>query len=430
MKIIIKNAHLFDPSENLDNVSDLLIENEKIIGIGKNLSSDSASIYNMEGKTVFPGFMDMHVHLREPGREDKETIGTGCKAASQGGFTAIACMPNTNPPLDDVSVLHYVLNKSKNAPVKVYPTACVSKGQKGEEITEMGKLAEEGAVAFSDDGKPVKTAELMRRAMEYSKLVDKVIIDHNEEETLAQGVMHEGYYSTLLGLKGIPSECESIAVARNILLAELTGGKYHAAHLSSAKSVDLIRKAKEKGLNVTAEVTIHHLLLTHESLTTYDANYKINPPLRTEKDREALIKGVQDGTIGCIVSDHAPHTREEKEMEFDLAPFGISGVEILIPLLFSELILKGKISLKKAVEALSYSPYKILGLAPPRIKINGPADLTILDLKAAETIRVSEFKSKGKNSPYDGKTVTGIPVMTVVNGKIEMEKTTAALALT
>lgn len=417
MKWILKNARLFDPSRNLDIISDLLIENEKITGIGKNLSVEGASVHDMTGKLAVPGMMDMHVHLREPGREDKETIETGCKAAAKGGFTAVACMPNTNPPLDDLSTLHYVLNKSRNAPVKVYPIACVSKGEKGEEISEMGKLAEEGAVGFSDDGKPVKTAELMRRAMEYSKMFDKVIIDHNEEETLAQGVMHEGYYSTLLGLKGIPSESETIAVARNIALAELTGGRYHAAHLSSAKSVDLIRKAKEKGVKVTAEVTIHHLLLTHESLITYDTNYKINPPLRTETDREALLKGLEDGTIDCIVSDHAPHTREEKEMEFDLAPFGISGVEILVPLLLSELIAKGKLSLRRGVEALSLKPYQILGLKPPSIKENEPANLTILDLNASRTIKVSEFQSKGKNSPYDGKVVTGTPVMTVLNGE-------------
>jgi dihydroorotase len=418
MKILIKGARLFDPSLHLDKVSDLFIENGMIQGIGQNLNIEGAEVFQLDGKLVVPGLMDMHVHLREPGQEHKETIESGTRAAAHGGLVAVACMPNTDPPIDDVAGLHFVLSKAKDAPVDVYPIACVSKGQKGEEITEMAKLKASGAVAFSDDGKPVRTADLMRRALEYAKMLDLPIIDHCEEPTLAEGVMHEGYFSTLLGLRGIPSEAETIAVMRNLALAELTGGKIHLAHLSTARSVALVREAKKRGIKVTAEVTIHHLLLTHEALASFDTHYKINPPLRTEEDRQALIQGLADGTIDCLVSDHAPHIREDKEVEFDFAPSGISGVDILVPLALSELVNKEKITLKRFVEAMAVRPYQILKIKPPQIKEREEAILSILDLEKEETIHVENFHSKGKNAPYDGKKVKGTPLFIVRKEKI------------
>lgn len=420
MKHLIKNARLFDPGLNLDRISDLLIENGRIKGIGKNLVADEAEVLDLSSKIVVPGFLDMHVHLREPGQEDKETVETGARAAARGGFTGVACMPNTNPPIDNVASVHFLVDQSSRVPVKIYPIACVSKGRQGEELTEMARLKEAGAVGFSDDGKPVKTARLMRHALEYGRMLGTPVVDHCEEETMAAGDMHEGYYSTILGLEGIPSEAETIAVARDLALAELTQGKIHIAHVSSAESVELIRRAKSRGIAVTAEATIHHLLLTHEALTPFDTNCKINPPLRTETDRKALVEGLKDRTIDCIVSDHAPHTREEKEREFKEALPGISGIEVLVPLVLSEMVKKEEVSLRRVVEALSLRPYEILGLKAPHFKEGEEANFTVLDLEAEETIRIAQFESKGKNCPYEGKKVTGLPVMAFLSGRFTM----------
>lgn len=421
MKWLAKGARLFDPSNNFDKVCELLIENGKILGLEKNLTLQEIPVVDLNGKIIVPGFLDMHVHLREPGREDKETIETGTRAAARGGFTAVACMPNTHPTIDNAATLQFVLSKAAQAPCRVYPIGAVSKGEQGKELSEMGRMRDAGAVAFSDDGKPVKTAELMRRALEYSKMFETPIIDHCEEETLAHGVMHEGYYSTILGLNGIPAASEIIVVARDLALAELTGGKIHLAHLSTARSVELLREAKKRGVKATGEVTIHHLLLTDKNLTTYDTHCKINPPLRTDADRKALIEGLKDGTIDCLVSDHAPHTREDKEVEFDSSPFGISGVEVVVPLALSELVNKENFPLSRLIEALSSRPHAILGLKAPYFKEGEEATFTVLDLEAKETIKVHEFESKGKNCPYDGKEVKGLPVMTVVAGKVVME---------
>lgn len=421
MKWCIQGARLIDPLQKLDEVSDLLIDNGKIRAVKNNMSVEDAPVVDLRGKVVVPGFLDMHVHLREPGREDKETIQSGTRAAAKGGFTGVACMPNTSPPMDTPSTVLYVLSKASKAWCRVFPIASVSKIQEGKELSEMARLQEAGAVAFSDDGKPVKTADLMRRALEYSKMLEMPIIDHCEEESLMDGSMHEGYYSTLLGLTGIPSQAETIAVMRDLALAELTGGTIHLAHLSTARSVELLREAKERGIKASGEVTIHHLLCNDQHLTGYDTNYKINPPLRTEADQKALIEGLKDGTIDCLVSDHAPHTREDKEVEFALAPSGISGVEILVPLALSELVKKEKVSLNRLVEALSSRPHKILKLKPPLLKEGEEATFTVLDLNAKETIDITQFESKGKNSPYHGKEVIGLPIMTVIAGKVVME---------
>lgn len=420
MKRIFKNGHVVDPASKTDEVLDILVQDCKIAALDKDLSCFDAEIVDVRGLVVAPGFIDMHVHLREPGREDKETIESGTKAACRGGITAVCAMPNTNPPSDNISVIHYVLAKANEAGwAKVYPVGCISKGQLGEELAEMGKLAEAGACVFSDDGKSVVSSELMRRGLEYAMMLGKTIISHCEEPTLgAGGVMHEGYYSTMLGLRGVPATGEEIMVMRDLALAELTGGPIHIAHVSSKKSVELIRAAKKKGIKVTTEVTPHHLFLSHEMLVTYDTNLKMNPPLRTKEDKEALLAGLIDGTIDVVASDHAPHTREDKEVEFDLAPFGVSGVETTVQLLLSELVNKKLLSLKQLILAMSIRPSNILGIIGGSITKGAPANLTILDLKRPWKINKEEFVSKGKNTPFHGKHGTGMAVVTVVEGNI------------
>lgn len=422
MKWILRGGRLLDPAGGLDESSDLYIECGAIKKIGR-IPTERHEVIDVSGKVVVPGLFDMHVHLREPGREDKETLQTGTRAAAKGGFTAVACMPNTTPPIDDVAGVGYILRQARECLTPVYPIACVSKGRKGEEIVEMGKLSEAGAVGFSDDGSCVRSAELMRRSLEYSKLVNLPILDHCEEESLSQGgVMNEGFTSTLLGLQGVPREAEEIIVARDLALARLTGGKLHLCHLSTKRAVELVREAKSRGIQVTAEVTPHHLILTEEYLMGYDTNYKVNPPLRTADDREALLEGLKDGTIDAIASDHAPHTREEKEVEFDLAPFGISVTEITVSLILSELVRKGALSLERAILCLSYYPAKILGREPNRIAEGAPANLTVLDLERERVIHVHEFLSRGKNCPFHEWQVKGAPVMTIVNGNVVMNQ--------
>lgn len=420
MNLLIKGGKLFDPEVNLNDKLDILIEGKNISRIGRKITKPAnCKVINLNGELVLPGFIDMHVHFREPGRVDKETILTGAEAALKGGFTAVAAMGNTSPPVDDVSVVEFYKKKNEITSLPVYPVACISKGQNGKELTEMMKLKESGAVAFSDDGKPLESSELMRRALEYSKITGLPIISHCEDKKLSrEGVMHEGYWSTILGLEGIPSASEEIMVARDLLLAEFTGGKIHLAHISTARSIELIKLAKKRKINVTAEAAIHHLILCDSDLVNYDTNLKVNPPLGTKKDVTALINAIKTKTIDCIVSDHAPHTLEEKDVEFNDAPFGISGVETLVPLLFTELVFKNKINLKDTVYLLAKNPAKILNL-PPRIISEGAfANLTIIDTKKEKAINKNNFVSMGKNTPFHGKKVKGIPVKAVVNGKI------------
>lgn len=420
MSLLIKGGKVFDPEAGLNDKLDILIKGKNILKIGRKISKPyNCEVINLNGELVLPGFIDMHVHLREPGRTDKETIFTGAAAALKGGFTAVAAMGNTQPPIDDVSVVEFYIKKNETAPIPVYPIACLSKKQEGKELTEMDMLKKSGAVAFSDDGRPVESAELMRRALEYSKLTGLPIISHCEDKKLAtDGVMHEGYWSTYLGLKGIPGAAEEVMVARDIILTEFTKGRLHLAHISTARSAEMVRFAKKRKVNVTAEVAIHHLLLDDSHIINYDTNLKVNPPLRTKKDIDALIRAIKTKTLDCIVSDHAPHTLEEKDVEFNSAPFGISGVETLVSLVFSELVLKEKISLKEAVYLLAKGPAGILNLPPRVIKEGASANLTIIDTKKKKTIDKNRFYSKGKNTPFHGKTVTGIPVKAVVQGKI------------
>lgn len=421
MKLLIKNGRVIDPASQTDETLDILIEKKKIIDIKPKLDVKDVRIIDASRLVVAPGFIDMHTHLREPGYEDKETIRTGSLAAAKGGFTTIACMPNTSPVNDTRGVTEFILSEAKqSAVVNIYPIAAVTLDSKGEELTEMADLVDAGAVAFSDDGHPVHNSQVMRRALEYSKLLDTVIIDHCEDKNLsAQGVMHEGYYSYLYGLEGVPASSEEVMVARDIILAEKADVGVHLAHISVKGSVDLIRAAKKKKLKITAEVTPHHLLLTDESLRDYDTNLKMNPPLRSKDDVQVLIQAVQDGIIDVFATDHAPHTPDEKAVEFDQAPFGIIGLESAVPLLLDNFVSKNIIPLEKFVDMISSRPAEILGLDKKgKICVGADADLTILNLHKETAIDVSRFKSKSRNCPFNGWKLRGVCEKTIVGGKI------------
>jgi dihydroorotase len=370
---------------------------------------------------VAPGFIDMHVHLREPGQENKETIRSGARAAAKGGFTSIACMPNTSPVNDNKSVTAYIVSEAKkSAVVNVFPIAAVTKGLNGEELTDMADLSKQGAIAFSDDGHPVYNSEVMRRALEYSRLVDTLIIDHCEDKELSRGgVMHEGPYSYSFGLKGIPSSSEEIMISRNILLAEQTDRPVHIAHLSTRRGAELIRKAKKKKIKVTSEVTPHHLLLEDSSLRDYDTNLKMKPPLRSRSDVRAMVKAMRDGTIDVIATDHAPHTPDEKAVEFDRAPFGVIGMETAVPLILDRFVRTQIITLSRFIEMISLNPARILGLPNKgRIATGMDGDLTLLDLNRVTVVDVNTFESKSRNCPFDGWELKGCPVITIVKGKM------------
>lgn len=419
MKIILRNIDVIHPEQKINlNGVDILLSDGLISKIG-NLTSDEskgAREFDFSGKLLVPGLFDMHVHLREPGREDEETVITGCNSAASGGFTGVACMPNTEPATDTAEVVKFIKEQASNHLVDVYPIAAASVGRKGEIISPMAELVDAGAVGFSDDGCAIKTSSVLRRAFEYSSMYNTPIIEHCEDEALADGAMNEGVNSTILGLPGLPSVAEDIIVSRDILMAEYTGGQIHIAHISTKNSVILVREAKKKGIKVTAEATPHHFTLTDESLKTYDTNFKMNPPLRTQSDVDAIIKGLKDGTIDCIASDHAPHSIEEKESEFQFAPNGIVGFETTVGLSFSELFKKNKISLEDLVNKLSINPRKILNLPIPKFETGKVANFTIIDPNLVWTVDVSKFKSKSKNTPFDKKLLTG-KAIAVINRK-------------
>lgn len=421
MKLLIKNGRVIDPSSHMDETMDILIDKKKIIDIKPKISSKDARVIDASNLVVTPGFIDMHTHLREPGFENKETIHTGSLAAAQGGFTTIACMPNTFPVNDTRGVTEYILSEAKRqAVVNVLPIAAITVGLKGEELTEMSELSNAGAVAFSDDGEPISNSQIMRRALEYSKILDTVIIDHCEDKNLSsRGTMHEGYYSYLYGVEGIPDSSEEVIVARDIILSEKTETNIHLAHISTKGSVDLIRSAKKKHLKVTAEVTPHHLFLTDETLQNYDTNLKMKPPLRSKKDVRALLAAIKDGTIDIFATDHAPHTPDEKDVELDFAPFGIIGLETAVPLLLDKLVHKNIISLERFVQMMSVRPAEIFGLKNKgKICVGADADLTILNLHQEIFIDANKFKSKSRNSPFHGWKLTGTPEKTIVLGKV------------
>ena len=419
MKIVLKNVDVIHPEDkiNLKGVS-VILNNGVISKIGE-LSSEEikdAREFDFAGKILVPGLFDMHVHLREPGREDEETVITGCNSAASGGFTGVACMPNTEPAIDTAEVVEFIKDKASNHLVDVYPVAAATVGRKGEIISPMAELVEAGAVAFSDDGGVIKTSSVLRRAFEYANMYNTLLIEHCEDESLAEGAMNEGINSTLLGLPGLPSVAEDIIVSRDILMAEYTGGRIHIAHISTKNSVNLVREAKKKGIKVTSEVTPHHFTLTDDSLKTYDTNFKMNPPLRTQEDVDAIIKGLKDGTIDCIASDHAPHSIEEKESEFQFAPNGIVGFETTVGLSLSELLKKNKLSLEEIIKKLSINPRKILNLPIPKFDAGEVANFTIIDPNLVWTVDISKFKSKSKNSPFDKKLLTG-KALAVINRK-------------
>ncbi len=417
MKVILKNVDVIHPEEkiNLKGVS-ILLDNGVISKIGELNNGDikEAKEYDFSGKIVAPGFFDMHVHLREPGREDEETVITGCNSAAAGGFTGIACMPNTEPAIDSAEVVRFIKDQASNHLVEVYPVAAASVGRKGEIISPMAELVESGAVAFSDDGVAIKTSSVLRRAMEYASMYNVPIIEHCEDESLADGAMNEGVNSTLLGLPALPSVAEDIIVSRDILMAEYTGGRVHIAHISTKNSVNMVRDAKKRGIKVTAEVAPHHFTLTDDALKTYDTNMKMNPPLRTQDDIDAIIKGLKDGTIDCIASDHAPHSIEEKESEFQFAPNGIVGFETTVGLSFSELFQKNKLSIEELINKLSINPRKILNLPIPKFEVGSVANFTIIDTKLVWTVDIFKFKSKSKNSPFNKRLLTG-KALAVIN---------------
>ncbi|MCG6913911.1 dihydroorotase [bacterium BMS3Abin03] len=410
MNVILKDINLFNPLSKIDQKKVSILLKDGIISKIGNIDSkefENSEVFELDSKYVVPGFIDMHVHLREPGREDEETIVTGSNAAANGGFTEIACMPNTSPAIDSAEIINFIKKHSTKHLVNVYPIAAASLGRNGEVLSPIAELFEAGAVALSDDGVAIKTSSLLRKVLEYSKMYDLPVIEHCEDETLSDGAMNEGINSTQLGLPPLPSVSEDLIVSRDILMAEYTGGKIHIAHISTKKSIQLVRKAKQKGINITAEVTPHHFTLTEDYLKSYDTNYKMNPPLRTEEDVNAVIEGLKDGTIDCIVSDHAPHSIEEKEEEFQYAPNGIIGLETMIGLSLSELYHKKILSLKEIVEKLSINPRNILKIPVPQFSIGEPANFTILDLDSVWTVDISKFKSKSRNTPFDKRLLSG-----------------------
>lgn len=418
MDLLVKNGRVVDPARKIDTVADVLIREGKIAAIGKSAASGIPA-FDATGLTVAPGFFDIHVHLREPGTEEAETIETGGKAAVAGGFTAVAPMPNSKPPNDNPSITHYIVSEARrSSPARVFPIGAITKEQKGETLAEIGEMFEAGIVGISDDGKPVMDAQLFRRALEYAQMFDMPVIQHCEDLHLSKGgVMHEGVYSTRLGLKGIPSSAEETMVSRDLILAQMTGGKYHVAHLSTRRAVEMVREAKARGLNISAEVTPHHFSLTDAAVADYDTNAKMNPPLRSADDVAALIQGIQDGTIDAIASDHAPHHANLKMLEFDRAPFGITGLETAVALALTKL----QLTAGRLVELFSLNPQRIMKVKPWGLFEGSAADLTILDLNRSWTFDVNQSRSKSRNSPFHGWPLKGKPAATVVGGKVVYE---------
>ncbi len=420
MSFLIRHGRVIDPANGVDAVQDVLIADGKIERVGTSVTAPpGAEVLDATGKVVCPGFIDIHVHLREPGHEYKETVATGTRAAAAGGFTAVACMANTHPVNDNGAVTDYILAKAKvEGVVRVHPIGAVTKNLNGEELAELAELAEAGCVAFSDDGRCVMNADLYRRAMEYTLPFGVPVVSHAEDTYLSRGfTMNEGVVSTEIGLPGAPAAAEDVMVARDILLAELTGAHIHIAHLSTAGAVRLVRDGKARGVRVTAEVTPHHLVLTEEAVRGYDPNTKMAPPLRTKRDVEALVEALADGTIDCVATDHAPHALAEKEGEFDHAAFGVVGLETAVAVLLDRLVKPGLLPLPTLVSRLSRDPARLLNLPGGSLAPGAPADVTILDLERKTTVDPARFRSKSRNTPFAGWMLTGAPWLTIVGGK-------------
>jgi dihydroorotase len=433
--LLIRGGRIVDPSQSLDATGDVLIRDGRVVAIGAAAVSESDAagadeVIDAEGMIITPGLVDMHVHLREPGREEDETIETGAAAAIAGGFTSVACIPNTEPPIDTQGAVEFIHQKAARADAcNVFVVACVSRDRAGKELAEIGQLVEAGAVAFTDDGSPVYDAELMRRAFEYCRMFDKPILAHEEVLELSHGgVMHEGLVSLALGLPGMPAAAEEVMIGRDIALAEVTGGRLHVMHLSTAGGVELVRRAKAQGIAVTAEATPHHFTLTDECLRQFDSNYKMSPPLRTAADVEAILDGLVDGTIDCIATDHAPHAIEKKMLELDRAPFGILGLETAVGLSITRLIVPGRLDWPRLVDAMSTLPSRILGIDRGTLAVGAVGDVTIIDPNLTWEVDASTFRSKSVNSPFHGWQLTGRAVATIVGGRVKFRLHEAAAA--
>jgi dihydroorotase len=419
--LLLRNGRVIDPSRSLDRVTDLWIKDGTILGDGPQPGQTADRVIDCTAMIVSPGLIDMHVHLREPGREEDETIETGTAAAIAGGVTSVACMPNTEPALDSRAAAEFVILQARRAGnCNVFPIGAVTKSRDGKELAELGGLVEGGAVAFTDDGAPVYSAEIMRRALEYCKMLNRTVLVHAEILELTQGgVMNEGAVSTHLGLRGMPGVAEDIMIARDILLAKLTGGRVHILHVSTADGVDLIRQGIARGVRVSGEACPHHFLLTDESLRTFDSNFKMSPPLRTRADADAILAGLKDGTLAVLATDHAPHAPEKKLRELDQAPNGILGLETFLPLCVTHLIEPGHLTWPQMLAKMTVNPAEVLGINRGTLKPGRPADVTVIDPKRKWTVDAKRFKSKSRNTPFHGWEVTGRAVATIVSGEVK-----------
>jgi dihydroorotase len=420
----IAGGRVIDPSQGLDQVTDLWLRGDRVVGVGPQPDLRADRTLDATGKIVCPGLIDMHVHLREPGREEDETIATGTAAALAGGVTSVACMPNTEPALDRKEAAEFVYLQAQRAGhANVFPVGAITKGREGKELAEIGGLVEGGAVAFTDDGSPVVSAEVMRRAMEYCRMFDRAVLSHSEDLDLSKGgVMNEGYESMRLGLRGIPAAAEEVMVYREIALAELTGARVHILHVSTAGSVELIRRGKKRGVRVTGEACPHHFTLTDESLRSFDSNYKMAPPLRTKADVEAILGGLRDGTLEVIATDHAPHAPEKKARELDQAPNGIIGLETLLPVCVKALIEPGHLGWPQLVEKLTVNPARVLSIDRGTLRPGAAADVTVIDPNAEWTVDPNEFRSKSRNCPFAGWKVRGWAEAVLVGGAVKFER--------
>jgi dihydroorotase len=424
MKLLLKGGRVIDPGSGKDGELDVLVENGRIARVDRNVRADGAEVLELgKGWIVAPGLIDIHVHLREPGQEHKETIASGAAAAVAGGFSGIACMPNTDPVNDHAGITQFIIKKATDANLaRVYPIGAVSIGSRGEQLAELGEQKSAGCVAFSDDGRPVATALLMRRALEYAGMLGVPIVDHCEDPSLkGDGVAHEGFHASALGLRGIPGLAESLMVERDVSLAELTGAHVHICHMSARQSLRAVRAGKDRGVRVTCEVAPHHFTLTDEALDgpiKYDTNLKMNPPLREPADRDAMLEGIADGTVDAIATDHAPHHADEKMVEFDRAPFGITGLETAVPLVFDRLVHAGRIGVKRAIELLSSNPARALNLPGGTLADGAAADIVVIDPDRRVTIDAGRQVSKSRNTPFNGWELRGAVAYTLVGGRI------------
>ena len=423
MKTLIKGGRVIDPANNIDAVMDVLAEDGKIAQVGENLSADGAEVVDAAGKIVTPGLIDMHVHLREPGQEAKEDFGSGSRAAAAGGYTTVATMPNTRPVIDDAALVKAMQKRAEeSAVVHIEIIGAVTKGQKGEEMAELGDMTEAGAVAFSDDGHFTKSAKVLLNCYDYLRTFDKIIINHEEEPSLVEeGVMNESHRSAMLGMKGRPTVAEDIAVARDIMLAEYADARVHVAHISSGRAVDLVRQAKKRGVKVTAEATPQHMTMTDELVVLSDSSTKINPPLRSQSDVDAVLEGLKDGTIDMVVTDHSPHAQEEKDREYMYAPSGFTGLETALGIMLTDLVHQGKLDLVTLIERMTAAPARVFKLKAGSLAVGMPADIAVIDPDLEWVVDDKKFYTKGSHSPFIGRKLKGKAVMTFVDGKLVMK---------